>query len=191
MNVYDFDDTVFTPDSSLCFLCYSLRCYPRAVSSILPASIWQLFCYLKEGRKNAKKLKESLFSFLNRIDSVDALVEDFWDEYFDHIEPWYLAQKRADDLIISASPEFLLRPAAKRLGVQLIATKMDPYSGKIKGRNCHDSEKVRRFLEEYPDSEIDSFYSDSLSDTPLAVLAKQAFFVQNHQLAPWPADALD
>ena len=89
-------------------------------------------------------------------------------------------------MIISASPEFLLQPMTDRLGVRLIATRMNPYSGQIKGRNCHDEEKVRRFLELYPADSIDCFYSDSLCDSPMAALAKKAFLVDDGELYPWP-----
>ena len=109
----------------------------------------------------------------------------FWNEYFCRMEPWYLEQMKSDDLIISASPEFLLRPAAEKLGVRLIATPMNPYTGKISGKNCHDLEKKRRFLEEYPEEAIENFYSDSRSDQPMAELAKSAWLVKEHQCFPW------
>lgn len=186
MNVYDFDDTIFVPDCSFCFLQYCLRHYPRAACKMLPASLWQFILYLKDGKSDAKKLKEALFSFLNRIDNVERVVDEFWEEHFDRIEPWYLTQKRDDDLVISASPDFLLRPATDRLGIALIATPMNPYTGKIQGKNCHDQEKTRRFLELYPEENIENFYSDSLSDTPMARMAEQAWFVKDHEILPWP-----
>ena len=186
MNVYDFDDTIFVPDCSFCFLRFCMRHYPRAVFKMLPGALWQFVLYLREGKKDAGPLKESLFSFLNRLDNVERIVQEFWEENFDRIEPWYLNQKRDDDLIISASPDFLLRPAAEKLGVSLLATPMNPYTGKILGKNCHDREKVRRCLEHYDASSVEDFYSDSLSDTPMAKLARRAFLVKDHQLLPWP-----
>jgi phosphoserine phosphatase len=63
---------------------------------------------------------------------------------------------------------------------------MDPYSGRILGRNCHDEEKLRRFRAEYPDADIDCFYSDSLSDAPLASIAAHAILVKGDRLLPWP-----
>lgn len=186
MNVYDFDETIFVPDSSYCFVRFCARHYPRAVFKVLPGTLWQFILYLREGRNDAGKLKESMFSFLNRVDSVERIVEEFWEENFGRIEPWYLQQKRSDDLIISASPEFLLRPAAEKLGVSLIATPMNPYTGKIQGKNCHDREKVRRFLEQYDRDSVESFYSDSLTDTPMAELARRAFLVKDRQFLPWP-----
>jgi phosphoserine phosphatase len=113
-------------------------------------------------------------------------VHDFWDEHRKNIAPWYLEQKRADDVIISASPEFLLRPISEELGVRLIATDMEPYTGRIRGRNCHDQEKVRRLRAAFPGETVEAFYSDSLSDTPMAEIAQHAFLVKGDQRIPWP-----
>ena len=185
MNVYDFDQTVFWPDSSFCFVKYCLRHYPRAVLSTLPGvGIFGLLRLMEKAE--TKDLKERIFSFLPLLDDVDRIVEEFWEEHRGNLQPWYLRQKRDDDLIISASPEFLLRPICDELGVSLIATVMDPYTGKIHGPNCHDEEKVRRFKREYPDVRVESFYSDSLADAPMAALADYAYLVKNGAPTPWP-----
>lgn len=191
MNVYDFDNTIFTPDSSACFIRFCLRHYPRAVSRAVLPSAWQGLLYLLEGRKDAQQLKQSLFSFLNRIDNIERVVDEFWKENLKRVELWYLQQKKSDDLIISASPEFLLRPAADALGVRLIATPMNPYTGEIIGKNCHDLEKERRFLELFSADQLEEFYSDSLSDTPMAKLAERAFLVIGGQFTPWPDSKKD
>ena len=78
-----------------------------------------------------------------------------------------------------------LRRAAGEEGVEVIGTRMDIRSGRIEGENCHDTEKVRRFRALYPDAEIDVFYSDSLSDSPLAELAGKAFLVKKGNLSDW------
>jgi len=65
-------------------------------------------------------------------------------------------------------------------------SRMDKKTGEIEGKNCHDSEKVRRFYEQYPDSKTENFYSDSLSDTPMAEIAERAWLVSKHKLSPWP-----
>ena len=187
MNVYDFDNTVFVPDSSTCFILFCLRRYPRAALKALPLSAVEAILYYADGKKDAKHLKEALFSFLNSLDNIEAVVGEFWECHSDHMETWYLEQKQPDDLIISASPEFLLRPMTDRLGVRLIGTRMNPYTGEIKGKNCHDTEKVRRFLELFPADSVDRFYSDSLSDSPMAALAKEAFLLKDGDCLPWPA----
>lgn len=185
MNVYDFDQTIYFPDSSYHFFLYCLRKRPAAVIPVLPKSLLLAIQY-KRGKIGAGILKQQLFSFLRRLDDVDRMVMEFWESHRCRLQDWYLKQKRDDDLIISASPEFLLRPIAEELGVRLIATRMDPHSGIIQGENCHDVEKVKRMREVFPEDPIERFYSDSLSDSPLAELAKQAFLVKKDRILPWP-----
>ena len=187
MNVYDFDQTIYFPDSSFDFFLYCLKRFPSAVLPVLPKSISLAVGYRK-GKVGAKELKQQLFSFLSRLDDTDGIVADFWNSHKKKILNWYLGQKREDDLIVSASPEFLLAPAARELGVRLIATRMDPATGRIIGENCHDAEKVKRFMETCPNARIESFYSDSLSDSPLAALADRAFLIKNGKIVPWPKD---
>ena len=185
MNTYDFDKTIFYPDSSYCFYLYCLRHYPGAMVKTLPRSVVSGLRYAA-GKGNAKALKEQLFSFLPNLPDVDGAVKDFWDENRQRLAKWYLRQKRSDDVIISASPEFLLRPICDELGVRLIGTRMDKHSGKISGENCHDKEKVRRFYAEFPGACTEEFYSDSLSDTPMAEIAQKAYIVRKEKLSPWP-----
>lgn len=187
MNVYDFDQTIYYPDSSYHFFLFCLKKKPGAVLPVIPKSLFLVLCY-KHGRVSAKILKQQLFSFLNRLDDVERTVTEFWEQHRGNLQDWYLRQKREDDLIISASPEFLLEPIARELGVDLIATRMDPRSGIINGENCHDREKLARFFDRYPNGKIDSFYSDSLSDAPLAELADQAYLVNRETLIPWPKE---
>lgn len=185
MNVYDFDQTIYYPDSSYHFFLYCLKKFPLAVLPVIPGSLVLALRY-RRGRIGAKPLKQQLFSFLPRLRDTEAAVADFWATHRQFLEPWYLAQKREDDVIVSASPEFLLQPVADSLGVRLIATPMDRRSGVILGENCHDEEKVRRFFERFPDAQIESFYSDSLSDTPLAEMARSAYLVKRGRMTPWP-----
>jgi len=186
MNVYDFDETIFFPDSSYSFVLYCLRHYPRAVLPALAgaglAKLQHLF-----GQIQTRELKQQVFAFLPGLSDVDRIVADFWAENEKRIAPWYLAQRRSDDVILSASPDFLLQPIADKLGVKLIATRMDRHTGLIIGDNCHDAEKVSRFLKEYPGVQPDNFYSDSLSDSPMAWYSKQAWLVKSEtERVPWP-----
>ena len=184
MNTYDFDKTIYVRDSSVAFVFYCAKKYPAAVWRTLPRTAVKGIEKLL-GRVDMTALKEQIFSFLRYIDA-DTAVEQFWEEKFGDVGEWYLKQKEADDIIISASPEFLLEPAAKRLGVRLIGTRMDKITGQITGKNCHDEEKVRRFYAQYPDAHTECFYSDSLSDTPMALIADRAFIVDHGNLSPWP-----
>ena len=186
MNVYEFDETIFFPDSSYSFVKYCLRHYPRAVLRAMPMSARNGLRWMLK-QTDTRELKQSVFSFLPYLDNVEQIVKEFWEEHFANISDWYLNQQRPDDLIISASPEFLLRPVAEHFGFSLIATRMDPHTGRIIGENCHDAEKVCRFLKEYPHEVPEAFYSDSLSDSPMAWFSQEAWLVKNEQeRIPWP-----
>ena len=88
--------------------------------------------------------------------------------------------------MISASPEFLLAPACRMLGIRApIASRVDVQTGRYTGANCKGEEKPRRLREAYPDAVIDDFYSDSRSDAPLARMAKRAWLVKGDERTPW------
>ncbi len=183
MNTYDFDKTIFYPDSSYSFVRWSLKRRPSLYLFWIPAAAVAGIGYLV-GLSSKENLKEKVFGFLPRIKDVDSEVEQFWKEHEHKLSDWYLKQKKDDDLIISASPEFLLKPITDKLGVRLLGTKMDKRNGKINGLNCSGKEKVRRFREEYPDCHTEEFYSDSLSDTPMAKIAGKAFRIVDKATKP-------
>jgi putative flippase GtrA len=110
----------------------------------------------------------------------------FWERNRAKLKPWYLAQRRDSDIIISASPEFLLEPlVCGYLGARLIASRLNPLTGKFDGRNCYGEEKSARLRALYPDAVIDDFYSDSLSDAPLVEKAERGFMVKENRIIPW------
>lgn len=185
MNVYDFDKTIINDDSSKLFLQYCFEIMPRVFLKKPWEKVSSLMAYIRE-RETVEAFKESMFAFLRYVPDPGRLVQEFWDKNMWRIEDYYKELRRNDDLIISASPEFLVRPAAERLGAQVIATDMSLYSGKISGINCRGEEKVRRFRIDFPDAYVESFYSDSLSDQPMAEIAEQAFLIVDHQPQPWP-----
>lgn len=187
MNVYDFDQTIFYPDSSYSFTNWYLNRHPLV--GIVSAPVTALYGIFYLSRLVSKEsFKEKIFAYVRYIDDIDSEIQRFWDEYEHRLCKWYLRQRRDDDLIISASPEFVIRPIAERLGIDFIATDMDRKTGKIYGRNCSGEEKVRRFRERFPDAKVEAFYSDSLSDTPMAKVAEKAYRVidKGQKLIPWP-----
>jgi len=102
------------------------------------------------------------------------------------LEGSYSVTGAFDDVIISASPEFFLKPACNMLGIRhLIASPVDAKTGKHRGENCHGKEKVRRFRALFPDASVEEFYSDSYSDTPMAELAEKAYLVKGDTITDW------
>lgn len=184
MNVYDFDNTIYSGDCTVDFYLYCIRKKPAA-ALCMPRQLWGVFLH-RIRRIGTGRMKEMFFSFLARLDDVDGFVDSFWTEREKKIRPWYLEIKKADDVIVSASPEFLLRPVCARLGIaEPIATRIDKRNGKMIGPNCKGKEKVRRFYEKYPGVVVQRFYSDSETDAPMAEIAGEAFMVKAGDVFSW------
>ena len=184
MNAYDFDKTIYNGDSTADFYLFSLRRHPK-ILRLAPSLLKAFFRFYVRKQGTKTECKEIMYRFLRYCD-VPADTADFWERNRHKLKDFYLQQKKSDDVIISASPEFLLQPICRELGVrQLIASVVNPRTGKYSGVNCHGEEKVRRFREQYPQATVDKFYSDSRSDTPMAKIAKKAYLVKKDSILPW------
>ena len=186
MNVYDFDGTIYHPDCTISFAIWCAKHHPKLWFTFVPAAVKNLIMY-KAGKLKRYKLERRFFSFLGMIDDFDEQIERFWDKHEKRISAWYLEQKRPDDLIISASPDCIIAPIAGRLGVNYIATEYDRELGVFTNNLMYAKEKARYIIDHgFP--EIEHFYSDSLSDTPIALCAEKAHLVTSKAqvVIDWP-----
>lgn len=184
MNVYDFDNTIYDGDSTIDFYFYCLKKNPNIIKR-LPKQIVSFLKY-KTGRIDKTLFKEIFFSFLSDLEEPTVIVNDFWNVNIGKIKKWYKEQQKKEDLVISASPHFLLKPACERIGVSyLLASEIDITNGNFKSKNCYGEEKVRRFQLEYGNRNVENFYSDSYSDEPMAELADKAFLVKGNRIIGW------
>lgn len=183
IKIYDFDDTIYSGDSSVDFFLFTLRKCPLSILKIIPKLILAFFLYFLK-RIEKKKLKESFFSFVGSIPDMEQHIKNFWEEMYKKMNRWYLEKEdHSRDVIISASPEFLLEIPARRVGVdQLIASKVDIKTGKFLSENCYGQEKVRRLFDIYPDCTILECYSDSYSDKPLLDIAQKSYLVNKNEI---------
>ncbi len=184
MRAYDFDETIYDGDSTRDFYFYCLKNYPR-ICLALPMQGWHFLLYMC-GVHTKTAFKERFYRFFRLVPDMEKAVSDFWDTHFSKIKPWYLAQKEPTDVIISASPAFLLEMPCKRLGLPApIASLADMHTGKYTGENCYGKEKPPRFYALYPEAVPEAFYSDSLSDTPMAEISRESFIVRGDAIIPW------
>lgn len=184
MNIYDFDETIYDSDSTKDFYFYCLKKYPKILLSV-PIMAWTFFLYIL-GVKTKTQFKEKMYRFLTYVPDIDSALNDFWNINEHKVKSWYKDRQKDDDIIISASPEFLLKPICERLGIKnLMASKVDKHTGLYDGENCWGEEKVKRLYEKFPNAKCEEFYSDSLSDTPLAELADKAMIIRGNELIEW------
>lgn len=182
MKAYDFDGTLYRGDSSIDFYLFCLKNNPR-ILKYLPLTIVQFLLY-RFGRCSKKEFKQCFFRFLLSVENPQQTVCNFWALHSSKLKPILAPCK--DDLIISASPYFLLKPICNQLGVEhLIATSMNPQNGIIYGDNCFGNQKARLFKDAFPNQILEEFYSDSRQDAPMAALAQKSFLVKKNKIQNW------
>lgn len=186
MNVYDFDKTIFAGDCSIGFGFWCMKHHPKLYFTFFPKALKNLIlCKMKKMPEYL--MQREFFGYLTLIDDFEEQIVRYWDKNEKKIAPWYLAQKRDDDLIISASPMCIIEPIAKRLGVNFMATDFDRKYGVILNNMMYAQEKAQYIIDHgFP--VIDNFYSDSLADTPLALCAEKAYLVKDNArtVVDWP-----
>ena len=181
INLYDFDETIYDGDSSVDFFFYCLKRHKKIIK-IFPKMLGSVIKY-KTKKITKTEMKEVIFSYLKFVPDVDKYVKDFWENARNNIKPFYLLKDHSQDIIISASPEFLLKDICKELDTKmLIASRVDKKTGKFDGLNCHDVEKVRRLNEKIKNYEVEEAFSDSKSDDPILKLAKNPYYVKGNKL---------
>ena len=184
MNAYDFDHCIYAGDCTIDFYRFCLKRKP-ALLRYLPRQIWG-FLLFAFAFISKTEFKERFFCFLQGVDDLQNALDAFWATNKEKIYGWFFERRSDNELIISASPEFLLQPVCQMLGVKhLIASRVDPQTGKFTGENCYGAEKPKRLLEALGISAVETFYSDSLSDSPMAQIAQTSYIVRKGELTPW------
>ena len=127
-----------------------------------------------------KKFKEYVFFFVPWFNNIEKIVNKFWQHNANKIQDWYTLQRRDDDLIISASLSFVIKPALDMLNIKnYITTNFSIKTGKIIGDNCYGNVKQVEFERIYPKTKLEAFYSDSMSDMPMFEISQKAYLIEN------------
>ncbi len=186
MNVYDFDGTIFPKDCTIDFCFWCMNRHPKLWFTFFPKAIKNVVLN-RMGKVPEYQLQRIFFSYLTQVDDFDEQIEKYWDKNKSKISAWYLAQKKPDDLIISASPICIIEPIARRLGVNFVASDYDREYGVFVDNLMYAKGKARYMIDHgFP--VIDNSYSDSLADTPIALCAEKAHLVKNKAstVVDWP-----
>ena len=176
---YDFDNTIFRGNSTRRFSLYCTARFPYLiffVPVILLAVLLRLLRIISMNR-----YLHMLEWFVALVPNVEKRVVKFWDKNMKRIKHWYLSQRSADDIVISASPYFIVAEACRRLGVECIATNLNGHA-KLTGQHVYGEVKVSAYNSICEGKPLESFYSDSMSDTPMFKLANRGYFVKGDKV---------
>ena len=179
MNGYDFDKTIFKGNSVKRFSDYCFLRLPY-LWPLLIVYFFAAILYLMRIITKDKFLRVLEF-FVVLVPNREKWVARFWDKNIKRVKQWYLAQKRPDDLIISASPFYLIQPICARLGVRCIASTVTK-RGLVAGDHCYGQHKVTAYRTVLGDTPLATFYSDHMSDVPMFRLAAEGYLVDGDEI---------
>ena len=176
MNIYDFDGTIHRGDSSFAFYRYCLLRRPYIVL-LLPFQLFGALLYMLK-LTDLVGMKEHFYLYFRWIDA-EKMAQEFWKQDIPkNIYPWFSEYRSEDEVLVSASPEFFLRYACETLGIKhIIASKIDPETGKALGPNITGEEKKRQFLAAFPGAEPENSFYDRSKDLYVSNLARHRYKV--------------
>lgn len=181
---FDFDGTLTTHDSFTAFLRWKAGPwdYLTGLAKLLP----HLFAYgLDRDRGRLKAAAVAGFLAGMTPESLAAAAESFADRFAprmlrpDALQTWRDWQaKGARAVIVTASPEIIVRPFAERLGADaLIGTRLaldaqGRVAGALEGPNCRGPEKVARLKQAFGERlPLAAAYGDTAGDREMLAIA--------------------
>jgi phosphoserine phosphatase len=185
MRVFDFDNTIYDGESSVDFFKYFLVRYPHKVIKYVPTFIRGVVRY-----KLGKLSIDDLFSECSKMfrecceafDNIPEKIERFWDRHEKDVKPAFRDMLLPDDVILSASPEVVLKEICKRMGVKnVIGSDLGIETGEVRSI-CYRDNKIKCFRAVYGDIQIDEFYTDSEMDKPFMEISDNVFFVKGDKI---------
>lgn len=185
MKVFDFDNTIYDGESSLDFFLYCLK-QKRSLIKYMPEILYKASKYKsgKIGIDEVYKFCDKMLGvFLKNNIYTQSLVSGFWAENGKKLKKNFLEMIKEDDVIISASPRFLLSKVSDMINTKnIICTEIDEKSEKLTFL-CYGKNKIQAFDKAYPGVEIDEFYTDSISDMPMIKKAKKSYMVKGEKIS--------
>lgn len=183
MNIFDFDNTLYDGESTFDFFFFCLR-DDKKLAIHIPMMLIDLALYktrlirVERLYADAEKLCRELMRNEARLDEK---VRAFWALNGKKLKSGLCGLIREEDVIVTASPQFLLEGVLDRLNTKnLIASQIDVHSGKVISL-CFRKEKIAQLRSRFSDA-VDRFYTDSLNDAPMIECAKEAYLVRGTKL---------
>lgn len=180
MKVFDFDNTIYRGESSVDYAFYMIR-HNKKIIRYVPTILFSLAGY-KLCLLSKEKLEGIINDFcagvLDGTESPVDFVKPFWEANAHKLNREMLSLISPDDVIISASPIFLIEGIRDMLNTdQIVGTEVDFARKKITWFNFGKN-KVKRYKTLYGDRTIDAFYTDSYNDKEMMAISRKVFIVK-------------
>lgn len=178
VNVYDFDETICFKDSTLGFWKYCIKKKPIILICI-PLQALSIILY----KLGITKDISLFYIFLKFLKEDTKYIQEFCDIQIQNMCKWYIEQKQPTDVIVSASPEFLIKELCGRLGVRYVASQVDYKTGKYSKLPCKGKQKPIQFYEKFKNEIVNKSYGNAKSDIYMIKAGKEGYMVKNQSIS--------
>ena len=180
MNVFDFDNTLYHGESAVDFAFFMIHKNQKIILWI-PTILWNLLKYklcLVTREEMERIINKFLKVLIQDEENLRCQVRLFWENHDKKLDQEMLKLVSAEDVILTAGPDFLLNEISNQLGTSHIqSSKVDLRKKNIIYLNFR-SNKVKRFYENYGNAVIEKFYTDSYNDKALMEISESVFLVK-------------
>ena len=184
MKVFDFDNTLYRGESSLDFSLYMIS-RNKKILLYLPVifsnAVRYKLCLV--GKEELEKTINNYMKILIRNrEEILNLVTSFWARHAHKLDRRMLSLIEPEDVIVTASPSFLLDGIRNHLGTgNILSSEVDLDRKEIIHFNFKDN-KVQSFRETYGNQNIDRFYTDSYNDKAMMDISKRVYLVKSGKI---------
>lgn len=184
MNVYDFDNTIYNGESTVDFFLFCLKKKKSLIFQlpkiIFCAILYKLRLLTQTTLLNVVGSMSKLF-IQNSI-NMDDLTNEFWIKNKVKLKTNFLENLNQEDIIITATPFFIIEKIKKELKTEhIIASDFDYRTGVFKFL-CYKDNKFIEFKKRYPTVKIKNFFTDSYNDKSIINISENAFLVKKDKI---------
>lgn len=184
MKVFDFDNTLYHGESSIEFGFFLMKKNIK-VALWIPKMLFGLLRY-KMCLISREEIMNQTDDFMKIIISSKKEVEDmafeFWEKNEKYLHKELIEKIEADDIIITASPSFIIEPLKNKLRTSNIISSEIDLANKHVVNLIFGEHKVKAYREKYGETPIDCFYTDSYNDKSLMDISKTVFLVDKKSI---------
>lgn len=181
MQAFDFDNTLYKGESTFDFAIFVIKKKKKLIR-YLPGILKALTAYklcLWQEEKFLSELEKYTKVFLENKNELQVLTKEFWLTHEKNLYLNMLEKINFNDVIITASPKFLMDGIKHRLNTKhILCTEIDFDNGKITWLNFGKN-KVLNFKKKYKNKKIKNFYTDSYNDKPFMDFSNNVYLVSH------------
>lgn len=185
MKVFDFDNTLYSGESAVDLFFFMIKENPRLmrfIPTIIFNTVKYKLCLVEKDRMEAT-INRLMKTMIRSREQLLRTSEEFWKLSRSRLNPAILRHIAPEDVIITASPRFLIEGIGDSLPTRnIVCSEVDLDRKCVTWFNFGEN-KVRRYKELYGGRPVSCFFTDSYNDRAMMAVSRKVFLVRKGRIA--------